>query len=220
MARTKIIMLRKTNRDPSIGRRYMREQGRVRWKRFALIFIPSTAVASLLLCATVQGAVGASFVVAGETIKVSADEIRAWGVSEFGDTVQTKDGSEHPVYVTALRRSEADNLCQSYLLRTPLGPVTIRLTGGTGGEPVRAENQVIYAIRLESHPRYTGLRFGRDASTLPSVPGVTGPTGAVGQYASTATVRHSRQLQLATSAWVLDVPDSSLRVLRGEHECF
>jgi hypothetical protein len=198
----------------------MREQGRVRWNRFALVFIPAMVVGSLLFCATVQGAIGAAFVVAGQTIKVSASEIRAFGVSEFGSHLETKNGKPIPVFVTASRRTEIFNLCESYLLRTPLGTATVKVTGGTGGEPVTGVNHVVYAKRLHGHTSYTNLQIGRDASTLDSVPGVIGSPGNVGQYSSVVIVRDSRQIQIALSAESLAIPDSSLRVLIGEHECF
>lgn len=198
----------------------MRELGRVRWKRFALIFVPATAVASLLFVATVQGAIGASFVVSGQTIKSSADLIRAWGVSEFGGVVETKDGKKIPVYITTNRRSEAVGTCTSYLLRTPIGTATVRATAGTPERPVRAENQVFFAVRQAGDLEYTNIQTGRDASTLNTVPGAHGQEGSPGAYASTIVVHNARQLQIATSAEAVSVPGSSVRVLFGVHECF
>ncbi|WP_405143977.1 DUF6230 family protein [Sphaerisporangium sp. NBC_01403] len=198
----------------------MREQGRVRWKRFALIFIPAAAVASVLVGAVARGAVGASFVVAGEKIKVTADLIRAWDVAEFPGVVETKGGKQIPVYLTMNRHLEAFNLCQSYLVDTPMGTVTIKVTGGTGKDPVTADNQVIYARRLAGDNYSTNVQIGRDASTASTLPGITGQPGVAGQVSSTVVVKNSRQIILGTSAERLGFPESLLRVLPGIQECF
>ncbi|MFC4588702.1 DUF6230 family protein [Sphaerisporangium corydalis] len=198
----------------------MRQQGRVRWKRFALIFLPATAVATLLLCcATVWGAVNASFVIAGQDLKVTASVIRAWNVTEFGDPVETTNGTV-PAYVTTARRAEIFDLCQSYLVNTPVGVATIKLTGGDLGEPVRAQNQVVFAKMITGYTMYTNFQVGRDASTLPTLSGVHGTPGAAGQYAAVVVVKDVRQIQLANSAESLIVPNSLARVLPGVHECF
>ncbi|MFC4530059.1 DUF6230 family protein [Sphaerisporangium dianthi] len=198
----------------------MREQGRVRWRRFGLVFIPSMAAAALLVGATVQGAVGASFVVAGTPIKASADLIKAYGDEEFGGFVETRDGQKIPVYIIANRRVETFNLCQSYLLRTPIGPVTVRTTAGANGKPVVAKQQVIKTTMLSGDLTYTNIELGRDASTLDTVPGVSGPPGTPGVQATKVVSRNSRQVFLALSAARLELPDVTLRILLGDHECF
>ncbi|MET8156698.1 DUF6230 family protein [Sphaerisporangium sp. NPDC005289] len=198
----------------------MREQGRVRWKRFAMIFIPATAAAAMLVGATVQGAVGASFVVAGTPIKSSADLVKAFGDEEFGGFVETKDGQKIPVYIVASGRLETFNLCQSYLLNTPIGPVTVRTTAGNDGRPVVAIRQVLKATMISGDVTYTGIELGRDASTLDQIPGITGPPGTPGVQAPKVVSRNSRQVFLALSAARLELPNLTLRILLGDHECF
>jgi hypothetical protein len=195
-------------------------QGRVRWRRFAAIFVPATAAAVLLLYATVQGAIGVTFAVAGRKIKVSADKVRAWAPTEFGGVVETKEGKPIPVLVTTTRRTELFNLCQSYLFSTPLGDSTIKLTGGTDGRPVVAENQVVDALVLRQEPRYTNIQIGRDASTLDTPPGAEGRPGEVSQFASMAVSTNLRQIQLAVSATSIVIPNSLVRVLPGDQGCF
>ncbi|WP_248962045.1 DUF6230 family protein [Sphaerisporangium perillae] len=198
----------------------MREQGRVRWKRFALLFVPATVVATLLVGAAVQGAIGASFVVAGTPIKISASLIKALGVVEFGSTVEMKNGKVIPVYVVGARRVETFDLCQSVKFPTPLGPVTLKTTAGDQGEPVTSEHQVTKALMIAGDTTYTDLEVGRDASTLDTVPGITGPPGTFGQQSTTVVTRNSRQILLALSAAKITLPDSRLRVLVGDHPCF
>ncbi|GGK78511.1 hypothetical protein Sme01_22830 [Sphaerisporangium melleum] len=186
-----------------------------------MIFVPAAAAATFLVGAAVQGAIGASFVVAGTPIKTSAELVKSYGAAEFGSFVETKDGREIPVYVVANRRVESYNLCQSYLLPSPVGPVTIRIVAGTEGRPVVSQHQVTKATMLEAgHATYTDFEFGRDASTLDQVPGISGPAGVPGVQATAVVARNARQVFLATSSARLDLPDLRLRVLLGVHECF
>ncbi|GII76218.1 hypothetical protein Sru01_12000 [Sphaerisporangium rufum] len=192
----------------------------MRWRRFTVVFVPAAAAATGLLTATVTGAIGASFVVAGQEIKQAIREIRARGVEEFGGVVTTKDGTRIPVYIIAGRYVETYDLCQSVLTATPFGDVTIRTLAGRYDHPVTSENQVAKVISIDSHPTYTGLQVGLDASTLDAIPGVAGPPGTVGSQAVSVVNRNVRQVLLALSATTIDLPNTSLRVLKGDHECF
>ncbi|RCG27828.1 hypothetical protein DQ384_25180 [Sphaerisporangium album] len=199
----------------------MREQGRVRWRRFAAIFITATVAASLLVAAAVQGAVGVSFVVSGRKIKIRIDKLRAFDVVEFDTTLEAKDGRKIPVHVASNRRTEAFGFCQSYLFDTPLGPATFKLTGGTNGEPQVSEGTVLYALRITNDKTIsTNVKLGLDASTLESVPGVSGPPGFVGQHTDVIVAFNSQQTLVATTSNKLITPDSVLRVIPGVHECF
>ncbi|MEV6982585.1 DUF6230 family protein [Sphaerisporangium sp. NPDC051017] len=199
----------------------MREQGRVRWRRFAAIFIPATLAASLLVFAAAQGAIGVSFVVSGRKIKTSVEKLRAFDVTQFDTTVETKDGRKIPVHVASNKRTESFGFCQSYLFDTPLGPATLKLTGGTNGEPVISRDAVLYALRFTNDKiTATNDKLGLDASTVESVPGVSGPPGFVGEHADTITVFNSRQTLVASTAGSVTTPDSVVRVIPGVHECF
>ncbi|WP_214415288.1 DUF6230 family protein [Sphaerisporangium fuscum] len=200
----------------------MPRQGRVRWKRFTLIFLPSAAVASAMLYASVENAIATSLVVSGETLKVSADEVRLWGVSQFDLTLKTKEGEPIPVHVIAAQRSESFNVCQSYIVHTPFGTATFKTFLGTPDRPVIARNQAAYARRVDNGggPHVKNQRFGVDASTAETVPGLAGLPGNPGELDDMLVVRNTRQQLVLTTAEDLDVPTSTLRIDFGVHECF
>lgn len=153
----------------------MVEQGRVRWKRFALVFTPVVALTLLLVGATTEGAIGATFVVSSSTFKLFTGELRAQGFTLAGGVDHDIKGRAIPVLLTGIRRAEVFDLCQSVVLKTPLGAVTARITGGRGDAPVVAEDLVIDAAAargrggLQGHPtgarrRHTGRARGGKGS--------------------------------------------------------
>ncbi|WP_283136008.1 DUF6230 family protein [Rhizohabitans arisaemae] len=198
----------------------MAEQGRVRWKRFAVIAAPVVAMTSALVGATAQGVIGASFVVSGHTFKLFSGELRGRGISLAPGVVRTKKGQVIPVIVTGIRRAEITDLCQSVLVRTPVGTVTLRITGGRDGNEVTAENLVIDVAAARAAAFLRGLQEGRDASTLDEVPGVRGPAGAFGSQARAVVLRDVRLSAWAVTAATFSLPDLSLKLVQGEDECF
>jgi hypothetical protein len=78
--------------------------GHVRWKRFAWVFTPVLATASLL--------VGATFVVSGSTFKLFTGELRGQGFILAGGVVHDIKGRAIPVIVTGIRRAQARDLCR------------------------------------------------------------------------------------------------------------
>ncbi|MEV8634180.1 DUF6230 family protein [Streptosporangium sp. NPDC051023] len=198
----------------------MAERGRVRWKRFFLIFTPVAVVTSLLVGATAQGVIGATFVVSGDTFKLFTGELRGQDFTLAGGVVRTKKGQVIPVIVTGVRRAVATDLCTSALVRTPAGTITIRITGGRDGNEVTIEDLVIDVAAAQSAATLRDVELGRDASTLDGVPAARGPAGSFGGQSSTFTLRNTRLSAWAVTAATLSLPDLGLKVLRGEHECF
>ncbi|MEU7891953.1 DUF6230 family protein [Nonomuraea sp. NPDC049152] len=198
----------------------MAEQGRVRWKRFALIFAPVAAMTSLLVGATAQGVIGATFVVSGDTFKLFTGELRGQGFALAGGVVRNKKGQVIPVVVTGIRRAVATDLCQSVLMKTPLGAVTVRITGGQGGNQVTVEDMVVDVAAAQSAATLQDIELGRDASTLDEVPGVRGPAGTFGGQGRALTLRNVKLSAWAVTAATFSLPDLTMKVLSGEHECF
>ncbi|MEU4231251.1 DUF6230 family protein [Nonomuraea sp. NPDC026600] len=198
----------------------MAVQGRVRWKRFALIFVPVAAMTSLLVGATAQGVIGATFVVSSSTFKLATEELRGQGFALAGGVVRTKAGRVIPVVVTGIRRAVATGLCQSVLIKSPLGAVTVRITGGLDGNQVNIENLVVDVAAAQSAASLTDIELGRDASTLDEVPGVRGPAGTFGGQGSGITLRNTKLSAWAVTAATFRLPDLRLIVLPGVHECF
>ncbi|MCK2215453.1 DUF6230 family protein [Actinomadura sp. ATCC 31491] len=198
----------------------MAEQGRVRWTRFAWIFVPVAAMTSMLVTATAQGVIGATFVVSGAAFKLYTGELRGQGFSLAGRVDRTADDRPVPVIVTGVRRAVVTDLCQSALVRTPLGPVTVQLTGGRDGNRVTIDNLVIDVPSGQSATSLRGVQIGRDAATLDEVPGAAGPPGTFGSQARSVTLRNVRLNARAVTAATFTLPDLAMSVTRGARECF
>ncbi|MEU4698726.1 DUF6230 family protein [Nonomuraea dietziae] len=198
----------------------MVEQGRVRWKRFALVFTPVVALTSLLVGATTEGAIGATFVVSSSTFKLFTGELRAQGFTLAGGVDRDIKGRAIPVLLTGIRRAEVFDLCQSVVLKTPLGAVTVRITGGRGDAPVVAEDLVIDASAARAAAAFNDIQLGRDASTLDAPPGARGPAGTFGAQSRTVVLRNVRLTAWAVTAGTFTLPDLALSLQVGDNPCF
>ncbi|MEV0826362.1 DUF6230 family protein [Nonomuraea rubra] len=198
----------------------MAEQGRVRWKRFGLTLVPVAVMTSLLVGATAQGVIGATFVVSGNSFKLFAGELRGQGFSLATDVDRTRKGRLFPVIVAGVRRAAVTELCASALVPTPVGTITLRLTGGQGGNEVSIDNLVIDVVAGQTAASIRDLELGRDASTLDEVPAGRGPAGTFGGQARVVTLRNVRLGARAVTAATFSLPDLGLKVSRGEHECY
>src|SRR3712207_5624641 len=69
-------------------------RGGTRWKRFAVVMVPSVAAAACVGVGLAQGALAASFSVSGQQFKVSAGHLHGEGFAQYGgiDTVYKKIG--------------------------------------------------------------------------------------------------------------------------------
>ncbi|MBB6473251.1 DUF6230 family protein [Sphaerisporangium rubeum] len=197
----------------------MRVEGRVLWKRFALVFVPGALVMALLLDGIMRGAIGATFVVADGTIKASAREVRQGPFASYGGYVVNSAGDHIPVLVNRISHLSAWDFCQSSIMHTPIGPVTLRVTGGHDS-PVRARDLTTYEIMLAGDITYFNLEVNRDAATLDAVPNFTGPPGDFGQQGTSGVIFNFRDINWAVTAKMFSVPDSHLTVRRNGPECF
>ncbi|MGO4747485.1 cholesterol esterase, partial [Streptomyces sp. 2MCAF27] len=59
-------------------------RGGTRWKRFAVVMVPSVAATAAIGVALAQGALAASFSVSGQQFKVSADLLKGKGFVQYG----------------------------------------------------------------------------------------------------------------------------------------
>lgn len=183
------------------------EFGRVRWKRFAIIIIPAAIVASAMILATAEGVLAASFAVSGNVFKFSVDELQATGFAQFGALDHEKDGTPHPVLVSAFRHATITNLCQS----AKVGPFVARFTAGRGSRRASASNLVIDIASLHDDVAFTNLQSGRDASTLnEGPPGVVGAAGMFGQQATTIRLTDIKATAWALTAGTFKLPGLSV----------
>ncbi|RZU75238.1 hypothetical protein EV384_3770 [Micromonospora kangleipakensis] len=193
--------------------------GRTRWRRFAALAVPATAVAGAIVFGMAQGAVAASFAVSGQTFKVSASELRGEGFVQFGGVAEEVDGTKHPVAVTGIRRAQLFDLCQS--VKVPGAPVVLSTNAGGGGRPATASDLLIDAEALEGDVEFTNININQDASTLDRGP-VKGPRKAFGQQADAVTIKNLRQVARSTQAGTFNLTGLKLKVNVGAaaKECF
>ncbi|MFI0808075.1 DUF6230 family protein [Streptomyces echinatus] len=132
-------------------------RGGTRWKRFAVVMVPSVAATAAIGVALAQGALAASFSVSGQEFKVSAGKLVGHGFTQYGslDTGKSLDGSEdqtHPVAVSAFNTAEITDMCQSVVTPIPFlpKPITLKLTAGDKGKDVEASKLYIDVANLKA----------------------------------------------------------------------
>jgi hypothetical protein len=189
--------------------------GRVRWRRFALIMVPSAAVAAILIGLTAQGAIGANISVSGQEYTVTATQLKGTGFEQFGSTV-TSGQKQIPVAESAIRSATLDNLCQA----VKIGSVTLLLRAGrSSGHPVSASNLIVDASSLAGDATFSNIAIGQDAGTLNKVPGTTGTPGTFGEQADTVQINHLVQDTWLTTAGTFTLPGLSLSVSTSGASC-
>lgn len=194
--------------------------GGTAWRRFALALIPAAAMAALLVTATGDGGLAASLAVSGQRFKVSADRLVGQGFAQYGDTAVAAGGKRHPVLLSVIRRAKLTGLCQSMLLRTPLGPVTFLVRAGEDGRPVEATDLVIDLRQLSGHAEFENILIGGDAATLDLPAGLSAAPGRPSQRADTVRITDLRQTAYAVNAGTFKLHGLRLGVRPGDHECF
>src|SRR3990170_768306 len=155
-------------------------RGGTRWKRFAVVMVPSVAATAAIGVALAQGALAASFSVSGQSFKVTADRLDGVGFSQYGaiDQGYTLKGEKtaHAVAVSAFKSAKITNMCQSVV--TPdiplIGSVSLNLKAGGGGTPVEAENLYIDVEDLQANATFRNIDIGVAAGDATKGPGMKG----------------------------------------------
>jgi hypothetical protein len=186
-------------------------QGRLRWKRFAIIAVPCAIVAVILIGLTAQGAIGASISVSGQAYEVTANQLKGTGFEQFGSTVKDARGNQHPVAVSGIRSATLSNLCQA----VTVGGISLILRAGSGNKPVSASNLIVDADQQSGNATFHNIAIGQDASTLNAVPGTAGSPGGFGEQASGITINGLRQHTWLTTAGTFTLPGLHVSVSRG-----
>jgi hypothetical protein len=181
--------------------------GRVRWRRFAILFVPALAVAATLVALTAEGVLAANVSVSGSAFKVSSSQLNGTGFVQFGGVVTDAGHGQHPVAISGIRSATLANLCQS----VAVGPIVLRITAGGGGTPVSASNLIVDADQQSgSVVTFHNITIGQDASTLTEDPGVAGQVGGFGQQADSVTIDNLQQNTWLTTAGTFTLPGFSL----------
>ncbi|MFF0097564.1 DUF6230 family protein [Streptomyces canus] len=148
-------------------------RGGTRWKRFAVVMVPSVAATAVIGVALAQGALAASFSVSGQEFKVKAGKLVGYDMNQYGaiDTGKSLDGKSdeaHPVSVSAFSTAEITNMCQSVVTPVPFlnKSVTLKLTAGDKGTAVKAENIYIDVAQLDATEAvFSDINIGVPAGT-------------------------------------------------------
>ncbi|MFE9453352.1 DUF6230 family protein [Streptomyces sp. NPDC006739] len=206
-------------------------RGGTRWKRFAVVMVPSVAATACIGVALAQGALAASFSVSGQSFKVSADKLEGTGFEQYGaiDSGYTLDGKKtaHPVAVSAFKKAEITNLCQSVV--TPdipiFGSVSLILKAGGGSTPVEADNIYIDVADLQADATFNNIDIGVAAQDANKGPGMKGggeqanPFGFA-QQADSATLVGVKQTAWATTAGTFKLSGLHMSLATGTKECY
>ncbi|TLS41008.1 cholesterol esterase [Streptomyces montanus] len=205
-------------------------RGGTRWKRFAVVMVPSVAATAAIGVALAQGALAASFSVSGQSFKVTTKQLDGTGFSQYGaiDSGYTLDGKKtaHPVAVSAFKSATIKELCQSVV--TPdipvLGNVSLILKAGGGDTPVQAENLYIDVADLSADAEFKNIDIGVAAGDANKGPGIAkgdkaNPFGFA-QQADSVRLKDVKQTAWATTAGTFKLSGLKMSLATGVKECY
>ncbi|MFJ3232623.1 DUF6230 family protein [Streptomyces sp. NPDC086787] len=209
-------------------------RGGTRWKRFAVVMVPSVAATACIGVALAQGALAASFSVSGQQFKVTADTLHGKGFAQYGavDSGYTLDGKKaaRPVAVSSFTDASITNMCQSVVTPVPiLGNITLRLeAGGEGHDAVEAHNLYIDVEDLKADATFHNIDIGVAAKDMTQGPGMKGngeqanPFGFA-QQAESADLTGVQQTAWATTAGTFKLSGLHMSLKKGDGkgiECY
>ncbi|MFC9129639.1 DUF6230 family protein [Streptomyces sp. NPDC057099] len=209
-------------------------RGGTRWKRFAVVMVPSVAAAACVGVGLAQGALAASFSVSGQQFKVSANHLHGEGFAQYGgiDTVYTspegKDKKPVPVAISSFDNATISKMCQSVATPIPLIGKTVYLrleAGNDAKKPVTAENLYIDVAQLDADAEFKNIDIGvavKDKTRGPAVKkGENVLPGGFAQQAETADLTGVEQTAWATTAGTFKLSGLSMKLgMDKGMECF
>ncbi|NGN68953.1 cholesterol esterase [Streptomyces sp. A7024] len=202
-------------------------RGGTRWKRFAVVMVPSVAATAAIGVAMSQGALAASFSVSGQQAKVTAGKLDGQGFVQYGSYEKKVDGKNVPVAVLGFKNAKINNLCQSVV--TPdvplIGTVSLKLTAGTkAGKPVEGKNLYIDTAEADADATFTNINIGVAAGSSSKGPGISPgdhtSKGSFAQEADRAVFSGAKQKIWATTAGTFKLSNLSVRLHKGDNECY
>ncbi|MFD7526836.1 MULTISPECIES: DUF6230 family protein [unclassified Streptomyces] len=208
-------------------------RGGTRWKRFALVMVPSVVATAAVGVGLAQGALAASFSVSGQSFKVRADKLVGHDFVQYGSvaTGMNPEGENgaHAVAVSGFSDATITNMCQSVVtpnLPFGLGTVTLQLKAGTDPEkPVEATNLYLDVAELDADAYFEHIDIGVAAGDM-GKPGIQAGTekavnpNGFAQRAKTATLTNVKQTAWATTAGTFKLSNLSLRLKSGNKPCY
>ncbi|MFE3741023.1 DUF6230 family protein [Streptomyces sp. NPDC059134] len=206
-------------------------RGGTRWRRFAVVMVPSVAATAAIGVALAQGALAASFSVSGQSFKVSADQLVGYDFIQYGSIDAGTDlkgnKTANPVAVSGFSRATITNMCQSVV--TPnvpvFGSVSLELRAGTNTKsPVEATNIYIDIAQLEADAKFEKIDIGVAAGDKSNKTGIN-PGDQANEYgfaqrAEKVTLTKVEQTAWATTAGTFTLSNLSLKLHKGVKECY
>ncbi|MFE4451481.1 DUF6230 family protein [Streptomyces sp. NPDC056796] len=212
-------------------------RGGTRWKRFALVMVPSVVATAAVGVGLAQGALAASFSVSGQEFKVSAAELEGYDFVQYGSvatgkTLKGKDMAA-PVAVSGFSKAYITNMCQSVVtpdLPFGLGNVTLQLkAGGAGHDRVYAKDLYLDVSQLDADASFTNIDIGVAAGSLKDPnnpdsigiqPGTQANPYGFSQRAEKAVLKGVKQKAWATTAGTFNLSGLQLKLHNGVKECY
>ncbi|MFJ8632767.1 DUF6230 family protein [Streptomyces sp. NPDC093568] len=207
-------------------------RGGTRWKRFAVVMVPSVAAAAAVGVGLAQGALAASFSVSGQQFKVKAGELHGTGFAQYGgiDSVYTSTSGEKktqvPVAISSFDNATIKNMCQSVKTEIPLIGKTIYLRLDAGKtKDVEASKLYIDVAQLDADAEFTNIDIGvavKDKTRGPDVKrGENVLPGGFAQQAERADLYGVEQTAWATTAGTFKLSGLSMKLgTDPKMECF
>ncbi|TDD08566.1 cholesterol esterase [Saccharopolyspora terrae] len=193
--------------------------GRTRWHVFGLVLLVGIFGVGLMFTGLSQGAIAASFAVAGTSYKASADRLDAQGVVQYGSVDRSADQA-HPVLVNGFRKAKLDNFCQSIVVPglPAVGDITVKIAAPGG---MSADNLVLGIEEVTGDITLNNVEIGRDAGTMDKGPsGALGDAGTFGIQADSTQITGLRQVAWSTTASTLKLNQVQIKASAGRDECF
>ncbi|MCX2924205.1 DUF6230 family protein [Streptomyces sp. NEAU-W12] len=199
-------------------------RGGTRWKRFAVVMVPSVVATAAVGVGLAQGALAASFSVSGQQFKVTAAHLHGEGFAQYGgiDTVYTSTKGDRktqvPVAISSFDDATITKMCQSVKTEVPLvGAVYLRLEAGNEAKkPVVAKNLYIDVAQLDADAEFKNIDIGvaiQDKTRGPAnKDGKTTLPGGFAQQAETADLYGVEQTAWATTAGTFKLSGLSMRL--------
>jgi hypothetical protein len=211
--------------------------GGTKWKRFALVMVPTVGIAGAMTVAMANGVLASSFAVSGQQFKVSADKLVGETFAQSGDVIVDANGQAHAVAVAGIKSASITNMCQSVNVPIPLigHNLTIVLKAGGGGTPVAATDLVLDTNQVNADAEFRGVNIGasaRDIADKEKIQGFQNHTGKTdgttkdfdlgdfGQVVDHAELTGVRQTAYSTTAATMSLKGLSISANFDAKECF
>jgi hypothetical protein len=209
--------------------------GRTNWRKFAVTVGVPLAVAAGLVVALEQGAIAASFQVSGQDFKLSADELKGNGFTQYSSGMPAASNTDGPgtkiMAMSGIHDATITKLCQTVAANSPFGgKIVMRIDAGNGTTPetqVQATNLLIGMSDLQGDATFGNIQIGVNDTSLSADgqdPESHGQTGGFGQQAKTVDIKNLKQTASYTSAGTFTLNGMHLHLYVGGDaagkECF